>query len=286
VQGSLGSERESEAALRRILQVGTSAGGARAKAIVSFNPETADVRSGHSPRQHGFEAWMLKFDGVGADLQLGTPGGYGRIEYAYAEMARAAGIDIAPTRLLEENGRAHFMTQRFDRDDAGARRHLQSLCGMDALDYNAIATNSYEQLFVRIAALDLGEDALRDAWRRMAFNVAARNHDDHTKNHSFLYTPEAGWSLSPAYDVTYAYNPTGRWTRHHLMSVNGRFDGITFDDLRAVGERFQVPGIRDLAAQVGDAVGDWHVFADAAGVPAATTRLIAGAHDLAALSPR
>ena len=266
VHGSLASENESQAALRRIIEVGTSAGGARAKAIVNIDPETGELRSGHVPPPRGFEAWLLKFDGVGRDEQLGPGLGYGRVEYAYSLMARAAGIHMSATRLLEEHGRAHFMTRRFDRVGDGGRLHMLTLCGMDGLDFNAIGVNDYAQLFTRIQELGLGQDALLEAFRRMAFNVVAANCDDHTKNHAFLMDPDGAWRLAPAYDVTHAFAPGHRWLSQHLMSVNGKFEQITREDLLEVADRF---GIERAAAALGtvrDAVGSWSQFAAEAGL--------------------
>lgn len=259
-------DEEAEAALRGIIQVGTSAGGARAKAVVHVHPDTGELRSGQLPLPDGFEAWLLKFDGMGQDSELGTSGGYGRIEYAYSLMAREAGIALPETRLLEEHGRAHFMVRRFDRPEPGRKVQFQSLCGLAALDYNLVATHDYAQLFSAIEALGLGEDAKQQAFRRMAFNVAATNCDDHTKNHAFVLTEDGHWGLAPAYDITYAYNPVGKWTSQHLMSVNGKFRDVTVADFLAVADQFQIPGARAILRQVDAAVADWPRFAAEAGV--------------------
>lgn len=268
VTGSLASEDESQAALRRIIEVGTSAGGARAKAIVNVNLETGEIRSGHVPPPPGFGAWLLKFDGIGVDAQLGPGQNYGRVEYAYSLMARAAGIQMAETRLLEEHGRAHFMTRRFDRRGDGSRMHILTLCGMDGLDFNAIGVHDYAQYFARIDALGLGADALHQAFTRMAFNVMAANCDDHTKNVAFLMSPEGEWSLAPAYDVTHAYAPESRWLRQHLMSVNGKSTDITRADLMAVADRFGIERAVSAIAAVRDALDSWPQFATEAGLTA------------------
>ena len=275
ISGSFEDETTSAETLRRILLVGTSAGGARAKAIVHVDRVTGEVRSGHTPPGGDLEPWLLKFDGVGADAELGTGAQYGRIESAYSLMARAAGIEMAETRLLEEHGRAHFMTRRFDRGPAGERRHLQSLCGIDGVDFNLIGVNDYAQLFVRIDSLGLGPEARNQAFRRMAFNVAAANCDDHSKNHAFLYDVEGGWRLSPAFDVTHAHNPASPWTSRHLMGVNGRFDDIRRADLLAVADDFEVPGARAAIAEVTAAVASWSEFAATAGVSGATAEAVA-----------
>lgn len=267
LSGRIEGDRESAAALANLIQVGTSAGGARAKAIIAWNPATDEIRSGQLPSEAGFEQWMIKLDGVGRDAELGSSAGYGRIEYAYYLMATAAGIDMSPSRLLEENGRAHFMTKRFDRAPDGHKIHLQTLCAVAELDYKQRGTHDYAQYFQVIAALGLGNSALTQAFRRMVFNVLARNCDDHTKNFSFLLDPSAGgWRLAPGYDITYAYNPQGQWTYQHLMSVNGEFAGITRADLLAVADRFQVPGRFEVIAEVESAIGEWAGFAAQAGL--------------------
>lgn len=267
LSGRIEGDRESAAALANLIQVGTSAGGARAKAIIAWNPATDEIRSGQLPSEAGFEQWMIKLDGVGRDAELGSSAGYGRIEYAYYLMATAAGIDMSPSRLLEENGRAHFMTKRFDRGLDGRKIHLQTLCAMAELDYKQRGTHDYAQYFQVIGALGLGDSALTQAFRRMVFNVLARNCDDHTKNFSFLLDPAAGgWRLAPGYDITYAYNPRGQWTYQHLMSVNGEFGSITRADLLAVADRFQVPERFAVISEVLDAIADWPAFAAQAGL--------------------
>ncbi len=268
LRGDLAGDAHARAALAGIIRVGTSAGGARAKAVLAWNPQTQEIRSGQFEVAPGFEHWLLKFDGVGPDHELGTAADFGRIEYAYHLMAtRGAGITMAPCRLLEENGRAHFMTQRFDRD-GNTKHHVQSLCALQHMDYRQRATHAYEQLFMVIAGLDLGDDALTQAFLRMVFNVTARNCDDHTKNFAFRLRRGAAWELAPAYDLTHAHNPRGEWTYQHLMGVNGRFDGIRREDLLAVADRFSVPGSKALLGRVGEAIAGWPGFAAEAGVPA------------------
>lgn len=266
VTGSLANEDESQAALRRIIEVGTSAGGARAKAIVNIEPATGEIRSGHVSPAPGFEPWLLKFDGIGLDQQLGSGQNYGRVEYAYSLMARAAGIRMSQTRLLEEHGRAHFMTKRFDRTDAGERLHMQTLCGMDGLDFNAIGVNDYGQYFTRIRSLGLPPADLEQAFVRMVFNVVAANCDDHTKNVAFIMESTGTWSLAPAYDVTHAYAPQSRWLSQHLMSVNGQFSDIGRADLLAVADQFQIERAAVAIAAVHDAIESWPQFAAAAGL--------------------
>ena len=266
LSGKFDGDRETEAAITNLIQVGTSAGGARAKAVIAWNPKTHEIRSGQLPADPGFDYWLLKLDGVGKDIQLGTGGFYGRIEYAYYLMALSAGIGMFESRLLEENGRAHFMTRRFDRQN-GAKQHIQTLCAMQHLDFKQRSTHDYNQYFQAIRALRLPESALEEGFRRMVFNVLAANCDDHTKNLSFLMDESGQWRLSPAYDVTHAYNPKGEWTYQHLMSVNGKFQGITRADLEAVGDRFLIPGYRRIITTVVEAVRRWPGFAETAGLP-------------------
>jgi len=259
-------------ALRSIIEVGTSAGGARAKAVIAWNPKTLEIRTGQLAVPRGFEHWLLKFDGMGADQELGTSTHYGRIEYAYFMMARAAGINISESLLLEENGRAHFMTRRFDRDDGDVRHHVQTLCAIAHLDYKRKGTNSYAQLFGTMRELRLPYKDQEEAFRRMVFNVMGRNCDDHTKNFSFLLRQGRTWELAPAYDVTFAHNPAGEWTRQHLTSVNGKFKDITYLDLLAVAERFAIGTASQVIVQVRSAVKRWAEFAEDAGVPEKETR--------------
>lgn len=279
IHGDLSDDAQSRAALANIIRVGTSAGGARAKAVVAWNPKTDELRSGQFDVTEDFEHWLLKFDGVGKDLELGTGANYGRIEYAYHRMALAAGIDMHDCRLLEENGRAHFMTKRFDRD-GNKKHHVQSLCAMQHLDYKQRGTHAYESLFLVAERLHLDDRARAQLFLRMAFNVMARNCDDHTKNFAFLLREGGSWELTPAFDVTHAYNPKGEWTYQHLMSVNGKFDDITRADLMAVGERFSVPRIPTLLDQVADAVARWAEFATEAGLPAVEADKVAADHRL------
>jgi serine/threonine-protein kinase HipA len=269
VQGSFAVDHEAKAALANIIKVGTSAGGARAKAVIAWNPETDEVRSGQFDTAPGFEHWLLKFDGVGKDKELGTGEGYGRIEYAYHLMAKQAGVLMAPCRLLEENGRAHFMTKRFDREDIHGKthkHHLQTLCAMNHLDFRQRGTHAYEQLFMTIDKLGLDDEARSQTFRRMAFNVMARNCDDHTKNFAFLLKQGHSWQLAPAYDVTHAYKPNGEWTYQHLMSVNGKFQDITRADLMEVADRFGVRRSQDALADVRVALANWSGFAKDAGM--------------------
>lgn len=257
VEGGFDNDASTSTVLQQIIQVGTSAGGARAKATIAWNRNTKGVRSGQFDIPEGYEAWLLKFDGVGDDAQLGPGKSYGRIEYAYHLMASAAGVEMEECTLLEEGGRAHFMTHRFDRD-GNTRHHVQSLCAMAHLDFNQISTHSYNQLFSTIVELDLGREALTQTLRRMVFNVLACNCDDHTKNFAFLLKEDGAWSLAPAYDITHAFNPDNKWICQHLMAVNGKFSDITLSDVRDVADRFGVLGeCADVIEQVQSAIADW-----------------------------
>lgn len=273
VHGSFDGDAQAKAALANIIQVGTSAGGARAKAAIAWNPASGEVRTGQFDVEPGFEHWLLKFDGVGNDSELGDSKHYGRIEYAYHRMAVAAGIGMSACRLLEENGRAHFMTRRFDRA-GNVKHHLQSLCAIAHLDFNQRGTHDYSQYLMTIDALRLGDAARQEAFRRIAFNVMAANCDDHTKNHAFLLEQGKPWALTPAYDLTHAFNPRGQWTYQHLMSVEGKFIGITRADLLRVADRFRVPSAKASLDAVREAVRDWPRFGKEAGLPAADIRRI------------
>jgi serine/threonine-protein kinase HipA len=258
-----------------ILRVGTSAGGARPKAIIAMDGD-GNVMSGQAEAPAGYDYWILKFDGV-TDLELGEPRHYGRIEYAYHLMAQAAGIHMSECRLLEEHGRAHFMTRRFDRAD-GNKLHLQSLCGIAHFDFNMAGAYSYEQAFAIMRRLRLSKADAAEQYRRMVFNVIARNLDDHTKNIAFLMGPDGGWQLSPAFDVIYAHNPKGRWTSQHQMSINGKRDDITRQDLLDVAENISLSRPQAIIEDVVQAVESWPEFAATAAVPDKVTQAIAGQH--------
>ncbi len=258
-------------ALADIVRVGTSAGGARAKAVVAINEETGHVMSGQADAPEGYEHWILKFDGVG-DLELGGTEGYGRIEYAYYLMALECGIQIMKSALLEEGGRGHFRTRRFDRL-GGKKVHAQTLCGLAHYDFNAAREYSYEQAFGVLRKLRLPYEDQEQFYRRMVFNVIARNQDDHTKNITFLMGGDGRWFLSPAYDVTYSYNPDGPWTAKHQMTINGKSDGFIHSDLIAAG-RGIVNRPERIIEQTQEAVSRWPAFAKEAGVPPDATNQI------------
>lgn len=274
VEGGFDDEASTSAVLKQIIQVGTSAGGARAKATIAWNRGTKEVRSGQFDIPDGFEAWLLKFDGVGIDAQLGPGKSYGRIEYAYHLMALEAGLEMEECGLLEEGGRAHFMTKRFDREGS-KRHHAQSLCAMAHLDFNQIGTHDYNQLFSTIVELGLDRAALVQSLRRMVFNVLTRNCDDHTKNFGFLLKEGGSWTLAPAYDISHAYNPQNKWVSQHLMSVNGKFRDITAADVRNVADRFGILGeVSEVIQRAERAINHWPVHARAAGLEETQIELI------------
>lgn len=261
---------QSPEALATILRVGTSAGGARAKAVICWNPQTGEVKSGQLAPEPGFEPWLLKFDGVSEnrDKELNDPLGYGRIEYAYHLMARAAGITMSDCRLLEENGRAHFMTRRFDRDDQGRKFHVQSLCGMAHFDFNQAGAYSYEQAFQVARRLGLPQADLTEMFRRAVFNVMSRNQDDHTKNIAFIMDRRGGWRLAPTFDLIYAYNPDGAWTSRHQMTLNGKRDDFLTSDLLETASHADLrsPKAKTVIREVHAAVSNWKNHAEQAGV--------------------
>ncbi len=265
-----GDDNSKENALRDILRVGTSAGGARAKAVIAWNPETKEVRSGQVKVDPGFEHWLLKFDGVSGnkDKELEDPKGYGVIEYAYSRMAADAGIKMSECRLLEENGRRHFMTRRFDRLHDGSKVHMQSLGGIAHFDYNLAGAYSYEQALLAIRQLGLPMAAIEQQFRRMIFNIVARNQDDHVKNIAFLMDKAGQWSLSPAFDVTYSYQPDGNWTSSHQMTLNQKRDNFMLDDFKTCAEAVSMKRGRaeTIYKQVHAVVSRWPEYAEEVGV--------------------
>ena len=265
-------ENGKEEALQDILRVGTSAGGARAKAVIAWNPTTSEVRSGQVSTDPGFEHWLLKFDGVSGnrDKELVDPKGFGVIEYAYYRMARDAGITMNECRILEENGRSHFMTRRFDRLAGGEKMHMQSLGALAHFDFNLAGAYGYEQALRIIRQLGMGMSAVEELYRRMVFNIMARNQDDHVKNIAFLMDKTGNWSLAPAFDLTYSFQPTGLWTSIHQMTLNGKRDHFTLEDFRACAKSAAMKRGRAEAIlkEVHDVVSRWPDYADAAGISA------------------
>jgi serine/threonine-protein kinase HipA len=277
VQGNLDSGDMAESAMKQIIQVGTSAGGARAKAVVAFNPTTKEIRAGQFDVDEGFEHWLLKFDGLGLDKGLGKTENHGRIEYSYYQMAVKAGIEMSPCMLFEENGRAHFMTRRFDRS-GNQKHHIQTLCAMDHMDFKQMGTYDYSQIFVLLDELGLGYAAKEEVFRRMCFNVMAANCDDHSKNLAFILKQGEPWGLAPAYDLTFAFNPAGKWTYQHFISVSGVYDKINADHLLAVAQRFAIGTGPQVLSQVRDAVALWPEIAKVNKVPEAEVQEVSKHH--------
>lgn len=276
------ADKHKTAALNDMLRVGTSAGGARAKAIIAWNPATNEVRSGQINTGSGFSYWVLKFDGVSGnkDKDLDLPQGYGLIEYAYYKMALAAGIQMPECRILEEGGRRHFMSKRFDRTSTGEKVHMQSLGALAHFDFNQPAAYSYEQAFQVLKQLGLLMSATEELFRRMTFNIVARNQDDHVKNIALLMDKSGAWSLSPAFDMTYAYNPSSSWVGKHQMSLNGKKDGFTMDDFEACakGVSLKRGAVKEILTRVENAVSNWKAIAHDVKVPPDKIKQIAATH--------
>jgi serine/threonine-protein kinase HipA len=265
--------QDRKVALMNIIKVGTSAGGQRAKAVIAFNEKTQDVRSGQIDAPEGYEHWLLKLDGV-TNHELGDPKFYGLIEYAYYLMAKDAGIDMMPCRILAENGRSHFMTKRFDRIGGKEKLHMQTLCGIAHYDYKMLRAYSYEQAFQVMRQMRLPYIQAEEMFRRMVFNVVARNQDDHTKNISFLMDKNGIWRLSPAYDVSWSYNPKGMWTSQHQMSINNKWTDITMDDLLTVASAMSIKKPRVIIEKVIDVVAHWPDYAIPLEIPSETVAII------------
>ncbi|MFI5136220.1 MAG: type II toxin-antitoxin system HipA family toxin [Sphingobacteriales bacterium] len=262
-----------EKALLDILKIGTSAGGARAKALIAYNEKTGEVRSGQAEAPKGFTQWLMKLDGV-HDAQFGTSGEYGRVEMAYHLMAVDCEIEMTECRLLEENGRAHFMTRRFDRIPGKGKLHMQSFCAMQHFDFNDVGTYSYEQLFQTMRTLRLDYPQAVQMYRRMVFNVIARNCDDHTKNFAFTMDKTGQWKLAPAYDVCHAYRPDSHWVSQQSLSVNGKRHGITLSDLMEVARQMNIKKAGNIINQISTALDNWPVYAGRCGMEAALQQAI------------
>ncbi len=252
---------DEQKALSDILKIGTSAGGARAKAVIAYNSETGEVRSGQANAPEGFSQWLLKFDGVD-ESQFGATSGYGRVEMAYYLMAVDCGIEMMECRLIVENGRAHFMTRRFDRLTNNEKLHVQTFCALMHYDFNDIFSYSYEQLFQTMRMLRLTYPEAEQMFRRMVFNVMAQNCDDHTKNFAFTMNQSGEWRLAPAYDVCHAYRPGSAWVSQHSLSINGKRQGITREDLLEVGRKMNVKKAPAIVSKVAEVLARWNEFAE------------------------
>lgn len=264
---------DKKAAIAEILRLGTSVGGQRAKAIIAYNKETGEVRSGQVEAPAGFNYYLIKLDGVSATVGFKATGNHGRLEYSFYKLAKACGIEMTDCSLIEENGWAHFLTQRFDRSN-GKKIHMQTLCGMAHFDYRIHRAYSYEQAFNVMRALRLPYSAAQEMFRRMVFNVVVRNQDDHTKNISFLMGEDGIWRLSPAYDMGYAYNPKGGWTATHQMSINGKFDDITRQDLMTFAHQNNIKDAAMIIDEIVEAASHWPDLAKECGMPKTVTDAI------------
>ena len=278
------SENPDEEAMKAILAVGSSAGGARPKAFIAYNETTGQVRSGQLDLGEGFRHWLLKFDGIpgAGDRGFSDPQGWGAVEYAFSKMARLAGIEMSECRLLQENGRRHFMTRRFDRPDGGGKLHMQTVGALEHVSYNEPGAYSYEQVMLLIRRLGLGAPVVEQQFRRMVFNVVARNQDDHVKNVAFLMDRQGGWSLAPAYDVIWAWSPGNPWLDSHQMTVNGKRDRFSVADLVATGRVAGLPRGRaqSILAEVSEVVAGWSALAEEIEIQEATAEQIARSHRL------
>lgn len=264
---------DKKAAIAEILRLGTSAGGQRAKALIAYNTQTQEIRSGQIEAPAGFDYYLIKLDGVSATAGFRETENYGRLEYSFYQLARACGIEMTECSLLEENGRAHFLTKRFDREN-GQKWHMQTLCGLAHYDFRLQHAYSYEQAFNVMRGLRLSYEEAQEMFRRMVFNVVVRNQDDHTKNISFLMNRQGRWRLSPAYDMGYAYNPQGNWTAKHQMSINGKYDEITRHDLMECARRNNIKNAGLIIDQIIAQAALWPKMAKECGVPQAMTDAI------------
>ncbi|MCX6055097.1 MAG: type II toxin-antitoxin system HipA family toxin [Chloroflexi bacterium] len=278
------TDKDDKKSLEDILRVGTSAGGARAKAILAWNPSTNEFQSGQLPAKPGFEQWILKFDGIfnKKDKELSDPQGYGKIEYAYHLMAAECGITMMPCRIYKEGGRCHFMTKRFDRTDDGQKNHMQSLCAITHADFNEPAAFSYEETIITMKKMELSRTEIEQLILRAMFNIVARNQDDHVKNIAFLMNPDGNWSLSPAFDISYSYDPQGYWTSQHQMVLNFKRDNFTLEDFIAFAS---IGGVKrnktnEMLENVIMVVKKWDEFATAAEVENEQITKIHNAHRL------
>lgn len=259
-------EDDRKAAIAEILRLGTSAGGQRAKAIIAYNKETGEVRSGQINAPEGFDYYLIKLDGVSAEAGFRETENYGRLEYSFSELVKKCGIEMTGCSLIEENGRAHFLTRRFDREN-GRKIHMQTLCGIAHYDFRLRKGYSYEQAFNVMRRLRLPYSQAQEMFRRMVFNVVVRNQDDHTKNISFLMDPNGKWRLSPAYDMGFAYNPAGAWTATHQMSINGKFDDLTRNDLIEFAAANNIKNAPEIIDQICETASGWPELAKECGVP-------------------
>lgn len=260
-----------EQALLDILSVGTSAGGARAKAVIAYDSTTGKVRSGQLNLPSGFEHWLIKFDGVefNGDWGVADPAGYGLLEYSYYQMARQCGIEMMESQLFSENGRSHFMTKRFDRDSKGNKKFMQTLGAIAHYDYWDSGNYSYEQVLMTMKQLKMSQSDIQEQYRRAIFNVVACNQDDHVKNITFLMDRRGNWNLSPAYDLCHAEGSD--FTKNHQLSINGKTNDFNLNDIKQLADYAGLPRGRWklILEETVDCFADWHKLADELVLPEA-----------------
>ena len=256
--------------LSDILRIGTSVGGARAKALVAIkfdsNKKITEIKSGDITQTEGYSYWLLKIDGAN-EKTLGEGEGLGKIEYAYYLLAKESGIEMSDSILFEENNRFHFLTKRFDRTDNGDKIHMQTFGALAGIDYKIQKASSYETLFRVMKRLSLPYYQFEQQYRRALFNVIARNHDDHVKNFSFLMDKVGKWKISPAYDINYSYSPGGTWTNVHQSSINNKFDNFSRDDLLSLGKTFGIKKANHILDEIIAAVNLWPKIATEVDIP-------------------
>jgi serine/threonine-protein kinase HipA len=257
--------------LSTLLRIGSSVGGARAKALIAINEKTQEVKAGDIIQGEDFEYYLIKFDGLKDGKEI-VPGGYGILEYIYHKMATQSKIEMTECKLLTENGRSHFLTKRFDRK-GGKKIHVSTLCGMAGVDFRQPNLIGYEDVFRILNLLNMDYTQKEQLFRRMVFNVLAFNHDDHTKNISFIY--EGGkWRLAPAYDLIFAFDPENYWLKNHNLSINGKTNNITADDILNVGDKFGIKKKERILAGIREVVRNFKHYADKHCYPATKANMI------------
>ena len=249
-------QKEEEKAVMELLKIGTSAGGARPKAVIAYNKKKGEVKSGQTKASKGFAHWLIKLDGV-SDLQLGASKGYGRVEMAYYNMAKACGIEMMPSKLLEENDRTHFMTKRFDREGSETKHHIQSFCALKHFNFNLVNSFSYEQLFQTMRELKLTYQDTEQLFRRMAFNVIAQTCDDHTKNFAFKLKKGGKWQLAPPYDVCHTFRPGSAWVNQHALSINNKRKDFNKKDLLILGQSIKTKKALNIIEEINETLSQW-----------------------------
>ena len=258
-----------KSSLLNILNVCTSAGGTRAKAVIAYNPKTKTVRSGQLKLPKGFEHWLIKLDGVtgSGNWDVADPMGYGLLEYSYYLKAKECGITMMESKILRENGRNHLMTKRFDRDGKGGKKFTQTFAAVAHFDYYECGAYSYEQLFMTMRKLNMPQSAIEEQFRRVVFNLVGCNQDDHVKNFSFMMGREGNWDIAPAYDLCHAEGSD--FTRFHQLSINGKLSNFTLKDLKHLAQYARLPRNREkiVLEQTVNAFSKWQKTAKELEIP-------------------